>query len=134
MTNFIIALTLVASLALVPTAMARDANRDSEHEVWHEQKIVKKDRSNMMHKTGAAKRDALKKYMEDSRRLRYETFSRDVDFQDHNGIQPLARKSTLDKGLLSMKRRPPYPGCKVTGWSSRSWGPACPALPSSGTF
>ncbi|MGB6066782.1 MAG: hypothetical protein WBG50_18410 [Desulfomonilaceae bacterium] len=69
MTNVIIALTLVASLALVPIAFARDANRDSEHEVWHEQRISKKDWHDITYKHGSAKRNALKKYMEDSRRL-----------------------------------------------------------------
>lgn len=66
MTNLIIALILGATLVVVPASLARDANRDSSHKVWHKQQIRREKRSAVMRKTGQEKREALRDYIYDS--------------------------------------------------------------------
>jgi hypothetical protein len=70
MRNLIIALTLMASLALVPIALARDANRDALQRIWHEEQMQQKRWEAIQKaKTPTERQQAFQTYIQNSPRL-----------------------------------------------------------------
>ncbi len=59
----IILLTLLASLASVSVALARDANRDALYDIEHGRQMQQKRWEAVMHSTGNAQQEALPTYL-----------------------------------------------------------------------